>query len=308
MVRKIATLVSVISVALTFAAPPAASDDPLSFNHQGVQRKATMYKPANESASSLPLMIVLHGRGEKIDELRRRVQFDNAAKREGFIVVYPEAMESRWNYGRTISTPMPAVGGVTVDDVGFIRMLIEDLVSKKIADRSRVYVAGVGRGGLMTFSLACALSGQIAAAAPLLTGMMETQRDDCHPSRPVPLVLFAGTNDAQQWYDGRITTDGRLLSIPETLEFWRVADRCKDQTAKLLDPHRDAADQTRIRLTEWTGCNGSDMLRFYRVNGGGHQMPSYNAASGDDEKKFGRRNVDIEAADEIWEFLKRHSL
>jgi polyhydroxybutyrate depolymerase len=308
MIRKTATIASVILGAVSLAISPAVSDEPLAYNYQGVPRTAFMYKPGNEKSGPLPLMIVLHGRGEKVDEVRRRIQFDNTARRENFIVVYPEAIEQRWNFGRAATNPTPSAAAAPINDVEFIRMLIDDLASKKIVDRTRVYVAGVGRGGLMAFTLACALPDHIAGAAPLLTGMMEAQRDDCHPSRPMPLVLLAGTNDFQQWYDGRLAPEGRLLSIPETAEFWRVVDKCKGETAKFLDPHREIADQTRIRMIDWTDCDRPGLLRLYRINGGGHQIPSFNPATGEDEKKFGRRNLDIEAADEIWDFLKRHSL
>jgi polyhydroxybutyrate depolymerase len=72
---------------------------------------------------------------------------------------------------------MPTLAGEPVDDTGFIRVLIDALVGKRIADPARIYVAGASRGGLM--AIACALADRIAATAPLITGMTEWQRDDC---------------------------------------------------------------------------------------------------------------------------------
>ena len=53
-----------------------------------------------------------------------------------------------------------------VDDVGFISALIEELVADYQVDPSRVSVTGFSNGAMMTFRLACELSGKIAAAAP----------------------------------------------------------------------------------------------------------------------------------------------
>src|SRR5262249_36890537 len=144
----------------------------------------------------------------------------------GFVVVYPDAIEGRWSYGRPIAGPMPQVGDQTVDDVGFMLRLIDDLIARKIADAGKSYVTGSSRGGLLTYTLACVFSNRIAAVAPLITGMTDHQKEDCHPSRPVPMVLIAGTNDNTQSYDGWISAGGRLMSIAETIEYWRVLARC----------------------------------------------------------------------------------
>lgn len=53
---------------------------------------------------------------------------------------------------------MPAIGNEPVDDVGFIRQMIDDLIARKIADPKRIYVTGMSRGGLMSFTVACALA------------------------------------------------------------------------------------------------------------------------------------------------------
>jgi polyhydroxybutyrate depolymerase len=159
-------------------------------------------------------------------------------------------------------------------------------------------VTGVSRDGLMAYTLACAFADRIAAAVATITGMTEYQRDDCRPARPVPLMVVAGTMDRVQPYDGWLFPRGRLLSVPETLEYWRMQNGCTRQEEKDV-PHREASDRTGVWLFRWTDCRDGAGLQLYRVNSGGHQVPSFTPNSEQEARKMGRRNRDIETADEI---------
>jgi polyhydroxybutyrate depolymerase len=158
----------------------------------------------------------------------------------------------------------------------------------------------------MTYTLMCALADRLAAAAPLITGMTDHQREDCHPARRIPIMTIAGTNDEAEWYDGQVTSAGRLLSVPETMEFWRQHNGCSEETATSL-PHRDATDPTNIRLMEWTHCKDHARLRLYRINQGGHQLPSFVPCDENETRKYGARNRDIETAEEFWTFARATS-
>jgi polyhydroxybutyrate depolymerase len=282
---------------------PAKAASTLVVPHQGVDRIATLYRPAAATNHPAPVVIALHGLGQSVDSLREWLHLEAAADREGFSVVYPEAIARKWNYGRPIKDPMPVVNGRTVDDVGFIRKLIDGLIDAKIADPAHIYVTGMSRGGLMTYTLVCALSDRIAAAAPLITGMTDHQREDCHPARAIPMMVVAGTNDESEWYDGIVAPRCRLLSVPETMEFWRARNGCTDEAARAL-PHRDQTDPTNIRLIEWNHCRFHSDLRLYRVNDGGHQLPSLVPSDPETTRMFGIRNRDIETADEFASFIK----
>jgi polyhydroxybutyrate depolymerase len=281
-----------------------AADD-LTIDHQDIARHYLMHRPA-PNAPEQPLVIYLHGLRPAVWQNHTQAAFDAAADREGFVMVYPEALEHRWSYLGQVSPPVKA-GEQVADDVGFIGKLIDRLVAQKVADAKRVYVVGESRGGLMTFQLMCNLADRIAAAAPLITGMTEGQRDACKPERAVPLFAVDGTGDPIQRYDGWLFPAGRLLSVPETMEFWRGQLGCSGQKAELL-PHRIGADPTRLSLVEWTGCVPEGAMRLYRVEGGGHQVPSFAPAPNDDwTRRAGPRSQDIETIDEFWAFARRFS-
>jgi polyhydroxybutyrate depolymerase len=292
--------------AYALAMADARADEMVVLAHQGVERAAVLHRAAAATGPA-PLIIALQGLGQSMDALRETLKLDVVADREGFSALYPDAIEHKWSYGRPIVQPMPTVGGETVDDTGFLRLLIDDLVARKIADPARVYVTGMSRGGLMTFTAACALSDKVAAVAALITGMTDPQREDCRPSRPIPIMALAGTGDWTQAYDGWLGGMGRLLSVPETMEFWRALHGCTQQERQML-PHRDDRDRTRVVLVEWSDCKSGARLRLYRINGGGHQIPSLTViASAQSEQRWGLRNRDVETAEEVWRYVKDYA-
>src|SRR5262249_10336895 len=187
---------------------------------EGVARHYLMHRPA-ENGPARPLLIYLHGLRPADWQNHPWAEIDAAADREGFVAVYPAALRGRWNFSGQRDERMKA-GDADADDIGFIGKLIDDLVGRQIADPKRVYAFGESRGGIMSFELMCHMADRVAAAGALISGMIEAQRDACAPARAVPVFALAGTNDPVQQYDGWLLPGGRLLSVPETMEFWRV--------------------------------------------------------------------------------------
>jgi len=300
----IKTAICLLSIGCSLSV--ARADEILTITHQGIARTATVYTPAGLSDGPAPVVIALYGRGSTIEGLRGSLRLDATADREHFIAVYPDAVDHDWSYGRPIINPMPAVNGEPVDDVGFIRLLVDHLVETKRGDPARIYVTGVSRGGLLTYTIACALADRVAAAVAIITGMTDHQREDCRPVRPVPLMVVAGTSDTAQPYDGWLFPRGRLLSVPETVEYWRVQNGCSKQEVRDV-PHRDRFDRTIVWLVSWTDCREGASLRLYRVSGGGHKVPSLAPHSDTEGQRMGVRNRDFETADEIWSFVRNFS-
>ena len=186
---------------------------------QGVERRYVLHLPGDGVPDRAPLVVVLAGAGQSLEELRTWLPVEPVAKQSGFVVVYPEAIERRWSYWRGGGVELPGRAGEEVDDVGFISALVRELVAKGIADPLRLYVTGVSRGALMTWTLACERSELFAAAAPLSSPMTAPQVEACRPSRAIPIIAVASTADPVQPYDGLIQRPPlpRLVSIPESM-------------------------------------------------------------------------------------------
>ncbi len=118
-------------------------------------------------------------------------------------------------------------------------------------------------------------------------------------------MVLAGTADPAQAFNGAQGLHGRLLSVPDTMTYWIRVHGCGARNPRPL-PRRHAEDRTQVTFVEWSGCEGR--VRLFRIEGGGHQVPSLTADREDASARFGLRNRDIETADELWAFFKNWSL
>ena len=134
--------------------------------------------------------------------------------------------------------------------------------------------------------------------------MVEQQLEICHPTRLAPLLAMDGTEDWSQAYDGVMGPNYRLMSVPETLEFWRKQRGCTGLNL-VTAPRRGVSDPTRAVLVSWTNCTDPSPQRFWRIEGGGHSVPSFAPLSDRERARgpHGGRSQAIEAADELWVFF-----
>ncbi len=285
-------------------APDGTTED-LATMHQGVARHSILYLPRTAKPGPRPLVIALHGMGNTGAHFRRWSHFDQAAERHGFVVVYPDAIGRRWNYDRLVVGPTPRIGAAAVDDVGFVKALIDDLVAQKVADPRRIYIAGMSRGGMMAIRLACDMSERLAGIAVVAGLMTASQRKGCRPERPVPLLMISGTADHGMPFDGNKPNSKDFLSALSTMRFWSDLHGCRGHRRSML-PHRNPDDPTYVTLLVVSDCRSGDTLRFYGIHGGGHRFPVLD--SGDVHKgqeALGPLNRDIESAEEILAFFER---
>ena len=89
----------------------------------------------------MALVVALHGGGSNAKQMERETRFDAIAAREQFIVVYPEGIGHHCHDGR------PGVGEADVDDVAFLRTLVDDLAKRYAIDRHRVFATGSPTAG-----------------------------------------------------------------------------------------------------------------------------------------------------------------
>ncbi|GAA0202772.1 PHB depolymerase family esterase [Brevundimonas sp. Bb-A] len=156
-----------------------------------------------------PLVFLLHGSGGTGAEILASSGLAETADRHGFIVIAPDGgipVERGfvWNVPGvpTIAGTIP--GPNDADDVAFMTETIDALADQGCIDPSRVYATGLSGGGRMTSWLGCAAADRFAAIAPVVglragrPDRRDPQRPDpatCRPSRPMPVMAFAGDAD-----------------------------------------------------------------------------------------------------------------
>ena len=267
------------------------------------------FPPAHESSSQLPLVLVLHG-GGKGDGLTpaKYLGFTSLADSQGFVVAYPNGIDSYWRDGRGYTHR--GVSDTTVDDVGFISQLIDHLVREHNLAPKRVYVTGMSSGGMMTLRLGCELSSKLAAIAPVVANIPKNLINSCRPERALPVLVMNGTDDPLMPYNGGYVhffrkEMGEVVSTSETVSFWVKHNGCNSAPSTRDLPNRNRRDRSRVKMRAYANPNNGCEVVLYTIKGGGHTMPGSDMP--DRPRIIGHKNVDINGAKEIWEFFKRHA-
>ncbi|MDG4789998.1 PHB depolymerase family esterase [Micromonospora sp. WMMD1102] len=253
------------------AVSPAPGDHTLHLDWQGVERNYELHAPPGyRPGVAVPLVVALHGRPSSAAKLRAASGLDKVADREGFLTAYPNGIDGAWQ----------ATGGVgAVDDVGFLRAMVEHLVKTWGVDPRRVYATGFSDGARMSYELAVNASDVFAAIAPV-SGPFEwgRARSDTgyKPAEPVSVVAFLGSRDRiadqisyglSRWY--------RHLGCTADEPVWIDKDRTVNRTVAKCADGSEAVD--------------------YVVNGMGHSWPAPTD-----------RAAAIDAGVVMWEFFAAH--
>jgi len=93
------SILRALILAIVWLASPdllLAGED-LTIEHQGVPRHYLMHHPA-ENGSARPLLVYLHGLRPADWQNHPWAEIDTVADREGFVAVYPAALQGRWNF------------------------------------------------------------------------------------------------------------------------------------------------------------------------------------------------------------------
>jgi polyhydroxybutyrate depolymerase len=269
----------------------------------GIQRTYTLNLPPNYyDVPDFSLIIAMHGGGGSASQFELSSLLTEKANTAKFIVVYPEGVESTgilkartWNAGTCCDYSVIK----NINDVKFISLLIDKLVSKYKINAKKVYATGHSNGGMMAYRLACELSTKIAAIAPNSTTMVALT---CNPARPMPILHMHSVLDSKVPYQGGagsgIGTQGLIFpSVDSVLNVWSLKNTCTN-TAQVI------VNDANFKLTNWTNCNGNVTLQYYLTKDGGHSWPGSLAGSiiGDSPSKV------INANNLLWDFFQQYQL
>ncbi|MBI4026017.1 MAG: hypothetical protein HY360_13610 [Verrucomicrobia bacterium] len=259
--------------------------------------------PSHADAKAFPLVLAFHGGGVNAETMIRFSGLNEKADEAGFMVVYPNGtgrLEKilTWNAGNCCGYAM----NQKVDDVRFVRELLDDLGKAVQFDPNRVYATGISNGGMMAYRLASELSDRIAAIAPV-SGPMGTE--GCNPKRPVSVIHFHGTDDDFAPFQGgrgkKSLQSICFFSVEHSMRAWVKANGCPEAPARIdkLDTVEDG--MTTTRTTYGPGKEGTEVV-LITIEGGGHTWP------GRDPRLplLGKSTKDISANDLMWEFFKKH--
>ena len=239
-------------------------------------REYIIYVPENfTGTSSLPLLLSFHGLSSNMNFNYDYTNFDELAERENFIVVHPNGIDNRWTVSAT-NNP----------DIDFIEALLDQLENDYNIASNRIYSTGMSNGGNFSFTLACGLNDRIAAIASVTGLMLQMAIGNCIPSRPLAVLHIHGTEDLIANY----------AFVQGGLDFWTDHNNTNDFPIISDIPNIDSGDGSTVKRFEYLNGNSNVEVQHLKISGGGHEWPGFSG------------NMDINASEEVWNFVKSFDL
>lgn len=203
----------------------AAGDHTATLQHDGRARTYLLHVPSGVTGTvPTALVLDLHGAGGNGRQQRQMSGWDAVADREGFLAVYPDGIDGYWNVDDTCCG---TAGRERIDDVGFLRAIVEELGRASCIDRRRIYVTGFSNGGGLTHRMGCDAADLVAAIAPSDTDL---RTQPCQASRPISMIEFRGLDDTLEPYEGGVVgpPGGQYVSPggPGSLALWAEINEC----------------------------------------------------------------------------------
>ncbi len=206
------------------ARPHAAGTTTVNLTFDGKARDYLVHvPPAYDGTKPLPMVVDLHGYTSWASEQLERTKWGELADSEGFIVLEPngtlegDGERRSWNVKLCCGVAQQQA----VNDVGFIRHLVQKVESELCVDNKRVYATGHSNGAAMTFALACEAADLFAAVAPVSGATL--QPTACHPARSIPVAMIRSKDDGAVPYQGKPDWQ----SAADDLALWRALNGCE---------------------------------------------------------------------------------
>jgi polyhydroxybutyrate depolymerase len=281
------------------ASPATGSDHPGQLRFDGLTRTYLVHEPPGAHAG-LPVVLAFHGGGGTAAGMARITHLSTVADERGFVVVYPQGYGNSWAGGKG-DTPADAAG---IDDVGFVRALIDRLVADEHVDASRVFATGLSSGGFMSQRLGCQLSDRIAGIAPVAATLLTNLAPTCTPTHPMPVLEVQGTADPLVPYGGghvagRGPGGNPTLSAPDTAAHWASVNGCRATPTTVVRPIV-VRDGTQVRTDTYGPCTGGPVT-LVTVVGGGHTWPGGQQYL--PVRVIGRTTRQFDASETLWRFF-----
>ncbi len=279
--------------------------EPHTLTVDGLERTYFVHVPANIDPNiPAPVVLVLHGATMNAPMISWFTGLNHKADEAGFITVYPNGTGKHssftWNGGNCCGPAMQN----GIDDVAFIRTLLDDLPGIVRVDPKRIFVTGISNGAVMAYRLASELADRFAAIAPVAGPMgFET----CAPTRPVSVLHFHGTEDQFAPFAGGVGAKSlfksNFFSVDHTIRMWVQANGCRDEPLVEELPDR-VDDGTHVTRTVYSGGRDGSEVVLMTVHGGGHTWPGRDPRT----KELGKSTMNVSANDLMWEFFQKHPM
>ena len=239
-------------------------------------RPYELYVPTGYHAGTpTPLVLMLHGYSANATLQEIYFQLEPGAEAHGFLYARANGtVDGVGNHFWNATDACCNLGHSTVDDVAYLRAVIDDVAARYTVDPKRVFVVGHSNGGFMSHRLACDLADKVAAVVSF-AGATYADPGQCNPSQPVSVLEIHGTADLVIGYNGGrvVGADAAYPAATTTASIWRSKNGCTGTAnGGRLNLIADViGDETRTE--RGTGCVAGGAVELMTMVGGGHVSP-----------------------------------
>ncbi|MGH7595209.1 MAG: alpha/beta hydrolase family esterase [bacterium] len=238
--------------------------------------------PKYDHTAPRPLLLYFHGGAQSMDfPFKNRQDLIKRCEEENWILVFPNGANSTDNRsgGATWNAVhcCPPALKFDVDDIGFVRKIVDTLSVDLRIDAKRIYAMGGSNGGMFTHRLAAEMSDVFAAVAPsqaTIGGQVDSLSPvvTVQPSQPIPIIMAHGLNDRTVNYHGGQTIDGDRIDISfrESALFWANNNQC---TISRADTTVVNGLNGKVWIISFRDCNASVEVRAVTIENHGHGWP-----------------------------------
>lgn len=166
----------------------------------GMVRTWYEYRPsACTDDKKWPLVVVMHGRGGSAETFFDMSGMSLVAEARHFIAVFPESgiHQQKKNGLKNVLLWCGSYEGNPIDDMKFIRLMVNDIEQRHPIDHGRIYACGQSSGGMMSDMLSYGASDLFAAVAPWSALRSPSRMSITYPETPglTPTMLLFGNHD-----------------------------------------------------------------------------------------------------------------
>lgn len=274
------------------ASPPAeaaaASGNKTLERHVG-ERSYRLFVPAGGASQPRPLIVALHGGWGTGLNMQEISGLDTPAGAAGFLVAYPDGLLRSWNAGSCCKPAMEE----GVDDLAFVRAVVEDVAKDFPLARTRVFGVGFSNGAMMVNRVACEAPELFAAIAPVAGGLMTAP---CKSGRPVSALMIQGFDDPRIPYTGGVFEGNFRPALRDVALDLGARNGCGSGEQPL--PANAVATCTTL-----SACPRDVEVIWCGLAGVGHQWPGGRSLL---PQLLGNNTDQYNAAQEIVRFFQRH--
>ena len=276
--------------------------------HDGLTRHALVHLPPGfRPGQSTSLVLAFHGGGGDAAYMADddRYGLISLADRENFVIVFPSGY-SRWPRGKLATWNAGDCCGDArdrqVDDVGFVRALLQHLGRQIPITPQRTFAMGMSNGAMMSYRLACEMSDAVRAIAAVAGTEAMTP---CQPTHPVGILHIHARDDSHVLFDGGAGPDAfrdarkvmDFVSVPTTISRWVTRQHCAPTARRTLEVPGAYCETHE-------GCEGGAEVKLCVTASGGHAWP------GAPGSRLGRKappSPALSANAQAWSFFQAQS-